>query len=736
MRHVQQCLVQILLWVGASTATAADIFIFNQDAPGEGFNDETVVNEDDGFPAGTTLGQKRMAVFQEAASIWAEKLQSNVHIRISARFDPLDCSAGSAILGTAGPGSIAANYPNLPHANTDYVIAAAEAISNQAILPNNEFQIVARFSSSIDNGCFAGGRWWYGTQQYPTSMSGRILLLPMILHELTHALGSSSFVCVGPSACGSTPVGGYSTGRLDAWAWRVADTSISRFWAGMTNAERATSITSQTNLVWDGPHVNAAIPIWAANGAGLRNGYLKLHAPSTASASSSVSHWTNDANVRLLMRPGNLGEQFLNVRETDMSDCLLKDIGWTVNTTHCALGVNQAPVFNDGISAFLVTEDQTAILRGFQIDDSDSGNSPVEMVFTATGGTLVDAGSIFPVTSFNSATMTYTGTVEALNNTFDSGRLQFVPTANIHGERVLTVTMSDLGRHGSGGPKTANKNYILAIQPVNDAPVFGGLFATNTARVLAESNVAHQIQYFDGMTLTDDALVGAPVRLHVTATTGSLDTLSDSSVQVAGTAQAKTLTGAPTAIVSYLNTQKLRWLMGDDPEFVGEVSFLLDDLGSGGSGGSLTDSSQVQIIVDRFNDPPTLSSPAMLDFQAGGSTPLLGIQVGDPDVRAGTMFLFATVSAGVVNTGPTGGLVTVSGNGTSSMQVTGTMANLNTYLAQGNLIFVSTAVPSLRSANLQLRIFDNGNTGDSGGQQFAELNVALFANSVFANGFE
>jgi hypothetical protein len=118
-----------------------------------------------------------MAVLFEATQIWARKLQSNREIIIRANFDPLDCSGASAILGSAGPTAIAHSYPGLPFQNTDYAIAAAEAISNQAILPVNTPHIALRFNSAIDGGCFSGGKWWYGTQQFPASLSNRVLLL-------------------------------------------------------------------------------------------------------------------------------------------------------------------------------------------------------------------------------------------------------------------------------------------------------------------------------------------------------------------------------------------------------------------------------------------------------------------------------------------------------------------------------------------------------------------------------
>jgi hypothetical protein len=77
---------------------AATITIVNVDGPNEGFNDPTP-RAPVGGNSGTTLGQQRLIAFQYAASLWGAKLDSTVDIRIQASFDPLTCTATSAVLG-------------------------------------------------------------------------------------------------------------------------------------------------------------------------------------------------------------------------------------------------------------------------------------------------------------------------------------------------------------------------------------------------------------------------------------------------------------------------------------------------------------------------------------------------------------------------------------------------------------------------------------------------------------
>ncbi|HMJ07086.1 MAG TPA: hypothetical protein VK474_12570, partial [Chthoniobacterales bacterium] len=85
----------------ASSSFAATIVILNADGAGEGFNDPTAVTPIGGNP-GTTLGAQRLNAFQEAANIWGATLTSTQTITIRAQFNPLTCTATTAVLGSAG----------------------------------------------------------------------------------------------------------------------------------------------------------------------------------------------------------------------------------------------------------------------------------------------------------------------------------------------------------------------------------------------------------------------------------------------------------------------------------------------------------------------------------------------------------------------------------------------------------------------------------------------------------
>ena len=101
MSRIHFLAAAIVCAVPATALANANIIILNNDAAGEGFNDQTPATPVGGNP-GTTVGAQRLASFQYAASRWGQILDSSVTITIRAQFDPLTCDATGAVLGSAG----------------------------------------------------------------------------------------------------------------------------------------------------------------------------------------------------------------------------------------------------------------------------------------------------------------------------------------------------------------------------------------------------------------------------------------------------------------------------------------------------------------------------------------------------------------------------------------------------------------------------------------------------------
>ena len=137
--------------------------------------------------------EERIPVTQAAADFWANRLVSSVPIEITMAFSPLSCTANSGTLGGASAQSVFRDFENAPQADVFYHVALANSYAGRDL---NTFQsdIGMTFNSSIDNNndCLQGINWDYSISL--TAPSGFISFYQVILHEIAHGLGFSSFL--------------------------------------------------------------------------------------------------------------------------------------------------------------------------------------------------------------------------------------------------------------------------------------------------------------------------------------------------------------------------------------------------------------------------------------------------------------------------------------------------------------------------------------------------------------
>ena len=244
----------LLLAAGAAPGQAsATITIINMDGPGEGFNDGTHVSAVGGN-TGTTLGQQRLNCFQQAANVWGALLTSPVPIEIQAAFDPLFCTATSAVLGSAGPRFVEFNHPNFEFQNYWYHEALANKQAGTDLTPpfsgDNGSDIRATFNSSLgQSGCLSSSGWYYG---FDHNEGTRIDLLVVLLHEFAHGLGFST---VTNGATGDY-LGPPSMPAV--WDRFLFGESAGLHWDQMTPAQIVASAIDDGNLSWDGAEVSEA----------------------------------------------------------------------------------------------------------------------------------------------------------------------------------------------------------------------------------------------------------------------------------------------------------------------------------------------------------------------------------------------------------------------------------------------------------------------------------------------
>ena len=309
------------------TADAATFTVVNLDGVGEGFNDPMAFTPIGGNTA-TTRGQARLIAFQYAAGLVGALLSSSVNIVVEAEMTPLGGNAGSAILGAAGPISVARDFVGAPSANTWYVLALANKLNNSDLAPTLA-DIGAEFNSDVDNPTVLGtNSWYYGLDG--NTPAGDIDFVTVVLHELTHGLGFLSLVDLGSGA--------KFAGLNDAYMRHLEHHDSSQPKYPLTsNSQRVSASTSVTNLHWTGPAVNATS---GGLTAGVSGGHVQIFAPNPRQSGSSVSHFST------ALAPNELMEPFYTVANhlLGLAAQLLTDIGWgTPSYTDVSVTISDSP---------------------------------------------------------------------------------------------------------------------------------------------------------------------------------------------------------------------------------------------------------------------------------------------------------------------------------------------------------------------------------------------------------
>lgn len=308
---------------------AATITIVNLDSPGEGLNDSTPAAPVGGNP-GTTVGAQRLNALQFAANLWGTHLQSSVEIRVDAQFGPLPCTNTSGALGGAAPSGAGRDFVGAPVANTWFAAALANSLAGVDLDPAHD-DIIAIFNSNVGTaGCLPTLSLYYGFDASPPN--NKVDFVTIIVHELAHGLGFTSFV--------NLATGAKLLGFDDSFTRLLEDHSTGKLYPSMTDAERVSASINTGNLHWVGANVVAASSFLIA-GRDPASGHVQMFAPNPQQPGASVVHFSDALLPSELMKPSynGIGPN----HNLTLTAELFKDIGWQTLDQNAPVGNLENP---------------------------------------------------------------------------------------------------------------------------------------------------------------------------------------------------------------------------------------------------------------------------------------------------------------------------------------------------------------------------------------------------------
>lgn len=250
------------------SAQAATIKIQSRDPAGTGFNDPTPVAPVGGN-MGTTLGQQRLNVYRHVADIWEKNLESDVEIVVSAAWEPLNCTATSATLGSASAWNIWYDFPG-GEPRTWYPQALANKLAGVNLSEGqvdttgyNNVDIKTQFNSNLGQpNCLAGSPFYLGLDG---NAGEKVNFAATLLHELGHGLGFSvlSVNTATGNRINAEGTAYTSTGLPSIWERFMYDNTARKTWLEMTPAERRASAINPLQLAWIGKNAVAGAAMLA-----------------------------------------------------------------------------------------------------------------------------------------------------------------------------------------------------------------------------------------------------------------------------------------------------------------------------------------------------------------------------------------------------------------------------------------------------------------------------------------
>ncbi|WP_052081172.1 DUF4347 domain-containing protein [Pseudomonas sp. ML96] len=281
---------------------------------------------------------------------------------------------------------------------------------------------------------------------------------------------------------------------------------------------------------------------------------------------------------------------------------------------------------------------------------------------------------------------------------------------------TATRTISFVVNDGQSDSPTATKT--VSVANINDAPQ-----VTAPATISVSEDTPGAIT---GISFSDADAGSASVTVTLSVASGGLAATSGGGVTVGGTSSTMTLTGSIANINAFIGGSNVSFTTAANATGNVTLTASINDGGNTGSGGAQINSTTVTLQVAAVNDAPTISAPGSIAISEDVSGALTGISFSDVDAGSSTVTVTLSVASGSL-AATSGSGVTVSGTA-SAMTLTGSIANINAFIAANGVHF-TTAANATGNVVLDVTIDDGGNTG-SGGNQTDHTTVTLTVTAV------
>ncbi len=258
---------------------------------------------------------------------------------------------------------------------------------------------------------------------------------------------------------------------------------------------------------------------------------------------------------------------------------------------------------------------------------------------------------------------------------------------------------------------SATKVEVTTAAPPNAAPTETGTFPTDITVI---EDTASDLD-LSGLTLADADSAG-DMTLTLTATGGTLAASDNGGVVIGGTdTNTLALTGTISEIDTYLNTStfiKYTSALNENGSDAQTVAVKIND----GDGSGDVSLGTFNLDITAVNDDPTETGTFPTDVtvieDTASDLDLSGLTLADVD-STGDLTLTLTATGGTLAASDNGGVV-ISGTGTSTLTLTGTISEIDTYLNTSTFIKYTSALneSGADAQTVAVKVNDGEGSGD------------------------
>ncbi|WP_422360540.1 tandem-95 repeat protein [Reichenbachiella sp.] len=290
----------------------------------------------------------------------------------------------------------------------------------------------------------------------------------------------------------------------------------------------------------------------------------------------------------------------------------------------------------------------------------------------------------------------FDGVRGAINNAL--ANLLYTPAANFSGTANITITIDD---NESGGGLTDTEVYSITVNEVNDAPVI-----TYSGSASMDEDQTNGL--IPTISVSDPDIGASNLRVTMTANDGVISTGANGGLSFITGDGFNDATIVYTGALASVSTNLTSVVFTPDSDFYGTASITVT-IDDNESGGGLTDSEVISIMVNAVNDAPVITLPATTDVDEDSSdNDLSGITISD--VESSSLRMNISAESGKIHFTSSGGVVFVEGSYIFEKSkivsgVTGALQN-----ALSNMIY--TPDPDFSGTeNITITIDDDANGG-------------------------